>query len=90
MVRRWGRGGLECAFEAEGPERAEVEARAELGVRGRAGSGNFGVLGGVVEVAQIGEEREAAREKMKSEMKTGTGVKAEPGAGNSNQEQGRP
>ena len=36
------------------------------------------------------KEREAAREKMKSEMKTGTGVNAEPGAGNSNQEQGRP
>ena len=62
VVRRWGRGGLECAFEAEGPERAEVEARAELGVRGRIRPGDFGVLGGVVEVAQIGKEREAARE----------------------------
>ena len=36
------------------------------------------------------KEREAAREKMKSEMKTGAGVNAEPGAGDSNQEQGRP
>jgi hypothetical protein len=36
------------------------------------------------------KEREAAREKMKSEMKTGAGVNAEPGAVNSNQEQGRP
>ena len=36
------------------------------------------------------KEREAAREKMKSEMKTGTGANAEPGAGNSNEEQGRP
>jgi hypothetical protein len=36
------------------------------------------------------KEREAAREKMKSEMKTGAGANAEPGAGNSNEEQGRP
>ena len=36
------------------------------------------------------KEREAAREKMKSEMKSGAGAAAEPGAGNSNEEQGRP
>ena len=36
------------------------------------------------------KEREAAREKMKSEMKTGAGANAEPGPGNSNEEQGRP
>lgn len=34
VVRRWGRGGLECAFEAEGPERAEVEARANCACAG--------------------------------------------------------
>jgi hypothetical protein len=36
------------------------------------------------------KEREAAREKMKSEMKSGAGAAAVPGAGNSNEEQGRP
>lgn len=50
----------ERALETEASERAEVEAGAELGVGGRAGPGSFGVLGGVVEVAPMGEEGEAA------------------------------
>ncbi len=68
----------ERAFDAEGPERAEVEARAELRVRGRARAGDFGVFGGVVDIAEIGEQREAARERVFAERVTGKSLECEP------------
>ena len=60
---RW-RCGSERALEADGPEGAEFGALAELGGVGRRGAVDFYVVGGVVDVAEIGEERETARERI--------------------------
>ena len=63
LLLRW-RCGLERALEAHGPEGAEFGALAELGGVGRRGAVDFYVVGGVVDVAEIGEERETARERI--------------------------